>query len=267
MSSELRDAYLDLMKKCLTRELFAKNYREIPTNTKTFAKRMRQVAVDGSRAVLGPAGLEIVSTRGPFGETMTHMDSLIHVQKCIEEIVKSETPGDFIETGVWRGGMAIFMKAVLKAHGDTDRNVWVADSFEGLPKPDAKKYKADAGDTLWSHSLDVSMDAVTENFRRYGVLDDRIRFLKGFFEDTIPTAPVDRLALLRLDGDMYGSTMVVLKNLYPKLSVGGYVIVDDYAVVPACKQAVHDYRAEAGIKEPICYFPQEPWDAHWRKES
>ena len=89
------------------------------------------------------------------------------------------------------------------------------------------------------------------NFERYGLLDDRVHFLEGWFKDTLPNAPIEQLAILRVDGDMYESTMDALRPLYPKLSVGGYLIIDDYGAIPACKAAVEDYRSEHGITEPI----------------
>lgn len=120
------------------------------------------------------------------------------------------------------------------------------------PPPDAAKYPADAGD--YHHripGLTVPLEEVKRNFERYGLLDDRVRFLKGWFRDTLPSAPVERLALLRLDGDMYESTVVALESLYPKLSPGGWVIVDDYGAVPACDRAVEDFRRAQGILEPM----------------
>ena len=152
----------------------------------------------------------------------------------------------------WRGGATIFMRAVLKAYGVTDRYVWVADSFEGLPPPETGKYPHDAGDRLHeARELAVSLEEVKANFERYGLLDDQVRFLKGWFRDTLPAAPIERLAVLRLDGDMYESTMDTLVNLYPKLSEGGYAIVDDYGAIPACRQAVNDYRSANAITEKI----------------
>src|SRR5205814_3171431 len=136
--------------------------------------------------------------------------------------------------------------------GVTDRCVWVADSFEGLPPPDTGKYPHDAGDSLHeARELAVSLDEVKANFERYGLLDDQVRFLKGWFRDTLPAAPIERLAVLRLDGDLYESTMDALVNLYPKLSPGGYCIIDDYGLIEACRRAVGDYRARHGIGEPI----------------
>lgn len=184
--------------------------------------------------------------------TMLGFDSLDNVQFCVEDAIANDVPGDFIETGVWRGGTTIFARAIFEAHGVRDRKVWVADSFEGLPPPDAEKYPHDAGDiSHTAEELAISVEQVQANFERYGLLDDQVKFLKGWFSETLPDAPIEKLAVARLDGDMYESTMDGLVNLYPKLSVGGYLIVDDYGAVPACRQAVHDYREEHGIDEEI----------------
>ena len=130
-------------------------------------------------------------------------------------------PGDLIETGVWRGGATILMRAILKARGVTDRVVWVADSFAGLPAPNAARYPLDAGINLHRFpQLAVTLERVQDNFRRYGLLDDQVRFLKGWFRDTLPAAPIERLAVLRLDGDLYESTIQALESLYDKLSAG-----------------------------------------------
>jgi O-methyltransferase len=170
----------------------------------------------------------------------------------VTDVLKQGVPGDFIETGVWRGGACIFMRAILKAHGITDRTVWLADSFQGLPKPDGR-FEQDAADKHWEFGdiLGVSEEQVKANFKRYGLLDDQVKFLVGWFKDTLPTAPIRQIAVLRLDGDMYASTMDALNALYPKVSVGGYVIIDDYGAVPACKKAVDDFRRDHQIAEPM----------------
>src|SRR5262249_916306 len=163
-----------------------------------------------------------------------------------------DVPGDLIETGAWRGGACIFMRAILKAYDVKDRLVWVADSFEGLPKPDPGKYPADAGDKHHTFKpVAVSLEQAKANLEKYVVGDEKVRFLKGWFKDTLPTAPIQRLAILRLDGDMYESTIDGLSNLYAKVSPGGYIIVDDYGAVPACKKAIEDYRSTNGIKDPV----------------
>src|SRR5262249_7246717 len=157
-------------------------------------------------------------------------------------VITHEVPGDFIETGIWRGGACIMLRAVLAAYDVTDRIVWCADSFEGLPPPDAEKYPADAGDRHHTFApLAVSLEEVKSNFERYGLLDERVKFLKGWFKDTLPSAPIGKLALLRLDGDMYESTMDALVALYDKVVPGGAVIVDDYGAVEGCRRAVSDF--------------------------
>ena len=189
-----------------------------------------------------------------------------NIQFCVEEVLRDQIPGDMIETGVWRGGAVIFIRAILKAYGITDRTVWAADSFSGLPKPDDGTYPADAGDRHYLISeLAISLEEVQENFRRFGLLDGQVRFLKGWFRETLPKAPISRLAMIRLDGDLYESTMDGLTSLYPKLSVGGYLIVDDFHMVPSCRKAVHDYRKRHGITEPILNIDDA--GVFWRRES
>ena len=183
--------------------------------------------------------------------TMIGIVRLDNLQQCVEGVLRDDVPGDLIETGVWRGGACIFMRGVLKAYGATDRTVWVADSFDGLPPPNPEKYPQDAGLHFEQYrELAVTIENVKRNFARYELLDDQVRFLKGWFRDTLPTAPIQKLAVLRLDGDLYESTMDALTSLYHRLSPGGYVIVDDYSIL-ACRQAVHDFRNANGIADPI----------------
>jgi O-methyltransferase len=97
----------------------------------------------------------------------------------------------------------------------------------------------------------VPLEEVKANFARYGLLDDQVRFVPGWFRDTLPGAPIERIGLLRLDGDMYESTYVALEALYPRLSPGGYLVVDDYGAIPSCRRAITDYRAANHIEDPI----------------
>jgi Macrocin-O-methyltransferase (TylF) len=183
-----------------------------------------------------------------IGYTMIGEKRLDNLQMCVEEVLKRGVPGDFIETGVWRGGATIFMRALLKLHGDTTRTVWVADSFEGLPP---SKDKADGSDISHVEFLKVSLEKVQSNFERFGLLDNQVRFLKGWFADTLPTAPIEKLAILRLDGDLYSSTMDALTALYDKVSPGGYVIVDDYHTWKSCREAVTDFCKARGLTPDI----------------
>ena len=199
-----------------------------------------------------------------FAHSMIGVKRLRHLRACAETALMENVPGDFIETGVWRGGACILLRGVLHAHDNRSRNVWVADSFEGLPEPNPEKYPADKGDNLHTfNELAISLEQVQENFRRYGLLDGQVKFLKGWFSRTLPKAPIGQLALLRLDGDMYESTMDALTCLYPKLSPGGFCIIDDYGGIPACRQAVRDYRKAHNINESMAMVD---WTgAWWRK--
>jgi hypothetical protein len=184
--------------------------------------------------------------------TMIGLTRLRHLGKLIRQVVSDRVPGDFIETGVWRGGACIYMRAMLAVLGADDRRVWVADSFRGLPPPSPALYPAETKDKL--HTVDalrVSLNDVKANFAKFNMLDDRVVFLEGWFKDTLPTAPIAKLAILRLDGDMYESTINSLDALYAKVSSGGFVVVDDYNAVPACKQAIHDFRNQHNITAPI----------------
>ncbi len=210
------------------------------------------------------------SSRSSYeGETMISRERLDNLQDCVERVISDSVPGDLIETGVWRGGATIFMRAILAAHGIADRTVWVADSFEGFPAAETRKQKVDQGVDFsagWGDAvLAVDVDTVKRNFERYGLLDSQVQFLVGWFADTLPRAPIERLAILRLDGDLYESTSDALHALYPKLSAGGYLIVDDYGCWEACRSAVDDYRRQEGISEPIQEIDGE--GVYWRRRE
>jgi O-methyltransferase len=184
--------------------------------------------------------------------TMVGLKRLNNIQLAIETVLKEKIEGDVCECGVWRGGCSILARAVLKSH-NSDRITWVADSFEGLPKPNAVMYPADAHSRNLSQDnyLSVPLASVKGNFERFGLLDDGVRFLKGWFKDTLPSAPIKKLAVLRADADMYESTMDILKNLYNKVSVGGFVIIDDYLDWTGCRIAVDEFRKSRNITAPL----------------
>jgi O-methyltransferase len=266
------DLYLDVMAKMLTRygfegrnvtvKLPSRSYESYLWDLVRGAMKGRDIRMVEA-AEFDHEAREVGRDWPADAETMIGMKRLANVRACVESVIADGVPGDLIETGAWRGGSTIYMRAILKAHGDTDRTVWVADSFQGLPKYDGR-YEADAGDQHHTRDeLAISVESVEENFRRYDLLDDQVRFLVGWFSETLPTAPIEKLAVLRLDGDMYSSTMDALDALYDKVSPGGYVIVDDYGAVPACAQAIHDFRDARGITDPI---EEIDWaGVFWRK--
>jgi O-methyltransferase len=192
-------------------------------------------------------------TLGPTtAHTMVGVDRLCNLRDLVQIVLDENIPGHFIETGVWRGGCCILMKGILAAYGISDRKVYVADSFAGVPPPKPELYPADRGSTLHTHTeLAIPLEAVKANFGRYGLLDDNVIFVEGFFCDTLPSLQCDPLALIRLDGDLYESTYLGLEHLHPKVSPGGFVIIDDFGVAPECRQAVDDYRSRESIEAPI----------------
>lgn len=243
--------YLDLMKKVLTNTI----YEDVPIPASwapahEYDELNRRLGVDWPSTA----------------HTMIGIRRLENVEHSMKTALADGVPGDFIETGVWRGGTCIFMRAVLKAHGVTNRSVWVADSFQGMPQADESPYAGDRelGSDRYNDFMATDLPTVRRNFERYELLDDQVRFLPGWFRDTLPRAPMDRLAVLRLDSDLYESTMDTLVHLYPKLSPGGFVIVDDYHI-PVCAEAVHDWRNKFKITDPIQDI--DGLGVYWRREA
>jgi|SRR5882672_1383124 len=267
MSDDARALYIDLVKKSLTCSLYEGYDGNVFRPRGRWRRALVKRLVPGDVRLIRrtPDERRVEGRDWPsLALTMVGVKRLDNLQFCVETVLKDGIPGDFIETGIWRGGAVILMRAILKAHGVTDRVVYGADSFEGLPKPDAGSYPADSGDRHWTYDeLAVSLEQVSANVDRYGLLDDQVRFLKGWFKDTLPRAPIERLAVARLDGDMYESTMQALEVLYPKLQPGGFLIVDDYGAVEGCKRAIEDYRGRSGITEAL--VPIDWAGVYWRK--
>ncbi len=231
---ELRRNYLDLLEATLTGRLY-EDPSIAPWSNQRYDPDVRTIGRDWPS----------------LAQTMIGTARMRNIRTLAEQLFEDEIKGDFLEAGVWRGGACIYMRGVLAAYADLGRRVFVADSFEGLPKPTPELYPADLNDPHHTFKeLVVSLEEVKENFARYGLLDDQVVFLKGWFKDTLPNAPVQKLALLRLDGDMYSSTTETLEALYSRVVPGGFVIIDDY-ILPACRQAVEDFRGRCHISEAI----------------
>ena len=260
--------YLELLKKCVSNSIYDDDLDLMLGKLTIDPDTGRYITVEPALADIKRKYYgEIWPTRA---HTMIGIPRLDNIQYCVEDVLKSGICGDLIETGVWRGGATIFMRGILKAYGVTDRHVWVADSFEGLPKANHARYSKESKMEFYKFGeLAVSLDEVRKNFENYGLLDDQVRFLKGWFRDTLQTAPIEKLAVMRLDGDMYESTMDALVNLYPKLSPGGYVIIDDYNDIQSCNDAVDDFRKEWGITAKLSLIPSliPSSGAFWRKQD
>lgn len=242
-----RDLYLDLLRDVLINKIY--DDPSIMPVKKTSIRRILGM-VDGTLGFKSEArerGMDWPSV----AHSMIGAHRMENLRQCVSRVIEDDIPGDLAETGVWRGGACIMMRGVLKAYGVTNRKVWVADSFAGLPKPKTE-YKADKADEHHNYdALAVSQEQVAANFSRYGLLDEQICFLKGWFRDTLPKAKIDSLAVLRLDGDMYESTLDAMEALYDKVASGGFVIVDDYVMIQACREAVHDYLGKKNEKPDI----------------
>ncbi|MDH3245569.1 MAG: TylF/MycF family methyltransferase [Saprospiraceae bacterium] len=274
--NQIGSLYIDLLKKSLLdfHRMESTQYKPLYVNDPSWKLRLL-IAIDRIFRMKSFAICRVIEPKREDydegrswppsnAETMIGLRRLENIEFCVNQIIKDNIEGDFIETGVWRGGATIFMRALLRINNILDRTVWVADSFEGLPQPDLKKYPKDQGDRHYLvEELAVSLDEVKANFTKYDLLDDQVRFVKGWFRDTLPTAPIRKLALLRLDGDMYESTIVALESLYPKLTNGGFVIIDDWGAVEGCKKAVIDFRKKYNISEKIIEID---WTGiYWRK--
>ena len=234
--NEISNLYIDLLKKALIDYIDLNN--------------------DGNHDKIEGKGLWPTDN----SKTMIGLVGLNNLEYCINIIIKDNIDGDFLEAGVWRGGASIFMKA-LSTIFNTNKKIFVADSFDGFPKESNHD-----NINFWQNvddKIKVSLETVKDNFTKYNLLDDNVIFLKGFFKDTLYTDEIKKLSLLRLDGDLYSSTMDTLDSLYPKLEDGGFVIIDDYNALDCAKSAVHDYRIRNNITEKIIMVG---WScAYWRK--
>ena len=249
---DLRSRYLDLLEKSLLDAVYGEQLIEV--RLRRLLQRVRHPYLTRRGALATPAR----------AHTMIGPVRLRNLRGLVERTLQEGIPGDYIETGVWRGGACILMRGVLAAHGIADRRVYVADTFAGLPPPDAK-YPADKRDHLHAFSdLAVSEERVRQNFAAYGLLDDQVIFLKGLFQDTLPRVSNDRFALIRLDGDMYGSTISALENLYDRLSPAGFVVIDDYGGLRNCAKAVHDFLDQRGLS--VKMQPVDQSCVWWQKE-
>lgn len=268
--------YLNLIKRTLSYSLWEDPGRPVETFTyklplylrlliKTVVAPLRKLDLQLVRKLdYGEEERKVGAIWPSQADTMIGLKRLDNIQFCVETVLRESIPGDIIETGVWRGGASILMRAILAAHNVQNRRVFVADSFQGLPEPDLGRYPQDKGDTLHKEEfLAVSQEQVAANFKKYGLLDEQVVFLKGWFKDTLPAAPITQLAVMRLDGDMYASTMDALNALYPKLSKGGFCIIDDYAL-EGCKKAVDDYRDLHKINCPLIQI--DITGHFWRKD-
>lgn len=279
-AERVRDRYIDLLKRSVTAQTYLDNelriryLRRCAEGQDPFRPgilhNIRAFRPLYARRFLGAMSkgipFSVNADNLTFSYTMVGEQRIDNVEYCVRTVLQEGVPGDLIECGVWRGGTVVFMRGILAAYGAKDRVVWVADSFEGLPPPRLPPDIVHSAnlDALQKLSLAVDLETVKRAFEAHGLLDDQVRFLPGWFKDTLPSAPLERLAVLRIDSQMYESTIDALLALYDRVVPNGFVIVDDY-YSPNCRKAVDDFLVERGVKEEIVRV--DHMGSYWRKSD
>jgi len=198
------------------------------------------------------------------GFTMTGPLRMHALYDAVRHIESANIPGDIVECGVWRGGSAMVAAMTLMKLGRNDRTIWLFDTYEGMTLPSERDVDLDGRSALlrwnteWSGTIKgngagsdwcmASIEEVRENLLGTGYPENRLRFIKGKVENTIPAVGLDRIALLRLDTDWYESTYHEFVHLYPKLGAGGVLILDDYGSWQGAREATDRYFQETGNK-------------------
>jgi hypothetical protein len=199
--------------------------------------------------------LPIMRAAGPY--TMTRTEKKYALYLATRYVVENKIPGAIVECGVWRGGSMHIVARTLDAIGDTSRELYLFDTFEGMTPPTDKDRTVSGrrvADLLASRPKTAriwavaGLEDVQEGFAKVPYPADRIHFVKGPVEQTLPDQAPDEIAILRLDTDWYESTRHELRTLYDRLVPGGVLIIDDYGSYQGAKQAVDEFIAETGAR-------------------
>lgn len=258
--------YLNLLKNFLTRYGFEPEGTWAPIgyrSRRTGLTRSVQNFIRAAEKLFLPAGVRLARW-SPFSaekrrdgldwpihaETMIGLERLNQLHSALDTIEQEKIPGNILEAGVWRGGSVIFA-ALYLAVWESERKVFAADSFQGLPLPRKGEFPADSGDKHYLYDyLSVSLEQVKDNFASYQVPMENVIFVKGFFSETLEKLECGPLAILRMDGDMYESTWQTLHHLFDKVSPGGFVIIDDWELQGA-QAAVKDFLESRNLDPSI----------------
>lgn len=200
---------------------------------------------------------KVIDCVSPY--TMTSKERIHALINATRYIIENDIEGDFVECGVWKGGSMMAIAHTLKHFQSDDRDLYLFDTFDGMSDPtkndvdfsgmDAKTLlgkseKKKNTSHIWCYS---TLDEVKNNLAKTGYRRDKISFIQGKVEDTIPNTAPDKIALLRLDTDWYESTKHELIHLYPRVVNGGVIIIDDYGYWQGCKKAVDEYIRDNNI--------------------
>jgi len=181
--------------------------------------------------------------------TKVSVKRLINLYRLAQKVNRLRLPGDIVECGVWNGGSAAIM-AVADRDDTTSgkvRKLWLFDSFRGLPPPSNKDGKQ-ARETYFQGWCQGEPEKVKQIFRRFRLSLQPVNTVAGWFDETLPTADLQTIALLHVDADWYASVKIVLETLYDKVVEGGFIVLDDYWRWPGCREAVTDYLKEHQIQ-------------------
>jgi O-methyltransferase len=183
--------------------------------------------------------------------SMCAYNEIKQTQDLLVDVINNNIEGSLVETGVWRGGIGMWMQAILKYY-NVRKDIWLFDMFGLFPEPIHEKDKYINNIIKFLFANPPTVDDVRNNFRKMDLLDSNIKFVVGEFKNTVPVSKINNIALLRLDGDHYDSTMIVLENYYWNISKGGYCIIDDYNNEHiACRNAVDEFRLKHSINNKI----------------
>lgn len=189
--------------------------------------------------------------------TLTSMERMYTLYKAVAYICKNKIPGDFVECGVWKGGSVMLIALTLMKIGDSERSIYMYDTYQGMVEPTdvdvnyanvtaKEKWDATSHDlgSTWCYS---PLDDVRRNVISTGYSEDRFIFVRGKVEETMPGTLPPSVSLLRLDTDFFESTYHELLHLYPLLSKGGVLIIDDYGHWKGSKEATDKYISEQNL--------------------
>ncbi len=190
--------------------------------------------------------------------TLTSQERLYSLRQSVQYIVRNKIPGDIVECGVWKGGSMMAVARTLIELGAAERNLYLFDTFEGMSEPTEsdKQFSGEAAvdllrqldketSTIWAYS---PLDDVRRAMRDTGYAPDKVLFIKGKVEETLPGQAPKQIAILRLDTDWYESTYHELIHLYPRLSDGGVLIIDAYGHWEGARRAVDDFIQEQNLR-------------------
>lgn len=214
-----------------------------------FIKKKKGRVIDNSYADLTEDEIEIIKFVLPF--TMTSKERLISLIRAVRYLEQSKIEGDFVECGVWKGGSVMAMISVLKKLQSKERKIWLCDTFEGMTPPLVEDTKFDGTSAKSLLDSDINrtsnvwaisgLEEVKRNISDLKYPQNKINYIVGAVETTLPSLSIEAISLLRLDTDWYESTKVELEILFPKLVKGGVLIIDDYGHWKGCKKAVDEY--------------------------